>query len=207
MPSTLTRILRHLKYRFVLAPLGHGKPVPATAMDQEYKSGAWDHLFGPTEEARHRMLVELIHAQKERIRLLDLGCGGGRLAAMVDATRLDGYLGVDISGEAIARARRLNLPHGNFQLGSFEQWRPSSHYDVITFNECLGYAAVPLKTALDFSKHLAPGGRLIVSHFRWGNHAAIWRRLATAFDFTDTREVAGVDGKIWDIRVLAPRSI
>lgn len=35
----LTKILRHLRRRFIDAPRGFGHPVPAAAFDAEYRSG------------------------------------------------------------------------------------------------------------------------------------------------------------------------
>jgi SAM-dependent methyltransferase len=205
MTDPLRRVWNYLHYRWVHAPRGGGKPVPPAVLDAEYRSGNWDHFFGPDELARHELLLELIYAHSPRPSLLDLGCGSGRLAAMVSPARLSAYLGVDISAEGLRRARALQLPHGRFELGDFETWRPVEAFDVITFNECLGYARHPAETAASVSRHLKPGGVLIVSHFRWGNHEAIWRSLDKVFIVVAARTASNHKGQIWDLKSLRRR--
>ena len=205
MTEKLRRVWSYLHYRWVHAPGGGGKPVPPAALDAEYRSGNWDHFFGPDELVRHEVLLELIYAHSPRLSLLDLGCGSGRLASMVSPTRLSAYLGVDISEEGLRRAQALQLPHGRFQLGDFETLRPAEAFDVITFNECLGYARRPVDTAVTMARHLNPGGVLIVSHFRWGNHRAIWRSLDQAFAVTSARIASNTKGQTWDLKSLRLR--
>lgn len=205
MFSLLKKIARNLHYRLLHSPRGGGKPVPESALDEEYRSGNWEHFFGPDEQARHDALVALIQKGPPRFRLLDLGCGSGRLAAMLDSTRLESYLGVDISAEGLARAGKLHLAHGRFLKADFETWRPTEIFDIITFNECLGYAEFPARTAEAFGHHLSENGRLIVSHFRWGNHEAVWRSLLRNFAILDEQTAANAKGQIWDLKVLQPR--
>lgn len=205
MISFLKKAARHFHYRLVHAPRGGGKPVPEAALDEEYRSGHWEHFFSPDEQARHEVLREMISAQGEMLSLLDLGCGSGRLAAMLEPARLRSYLGVDLSSEGLARAEKLQLPHGRFLKADFETWRPSENYNVITFNECLGYARFPARTATAFAGYLSPGGRMIISHFRWGNHEAIWRSILEEFLVVEERTVKNGKGQIWDLKALRPR--
>jgi len=204
-PSVLVRACRRLKFLLWGKRLGLGQPVPSAALDHEYASGQWDHFFGPHELARHETLLALIRLSAPRPRLLDLGCGSGRLASLLPPGSVEGYLGVDISGTGLDRARSLALPHGQFLQADFEQWTPpSGHYDVITFNECLGYAPDPLRTARRFAATLRSGGVVIVSHFRSGNYLAFWQRLSREFAFTQPRVVTNDRGQVWDLRVLRP---
>ncbi len=202
MINLLKKAWNFLHYRLVHAPRGGGKPVPVHALDEEYRSGNWDHFTGPSEQARHEVLLELIYAYSNRPALLDLGCGSGRLASMLDPARIETHLGVDLSEEGLKRARALNLAHANFTSGNFEVWRPDRPYDVITFNECLGYARHPARTAADFGGYLSPNGVLIVSHFRWGNYSAVWKNLEDYFVVIDARTAANDRGQVWDIKVL-----
>ncbi len=205
-PSALAqRIWRRLRHSLYGHRAGLGQPVPAEALDREYATGAWDHFFGPDELARHEILVTLIHAFPGRPRLLDLGCGSGRLASLLEPTALGDYLGADISEEGLRRARALNRPAplDRFERRDFERWTPTpGAFDLITFNECLGYAADPLATARRFAATLAPGGQLIVSHFRHGNHREFWQRLGRAFATETERAAGNARGQTWDLRVL-----
>jgi len=207
-PGLLTRALRRLRFRLHGHRAGLGQPVPAAVLDREYASGAWNHFFGPDELARHKILLDLIHIAHPRPRLLDLGCGSGRLASLLDPASLEDYLGVDVSTEGLRLARALALPAplANFAHHDFEAWAPApSRFDVITFNECLGYAPDPLRTARRFAALLPTGGALIVSHFRSTNHAEFWQRLARAFDFPVERTATNPKHQIWDLRVLRLR--
>jgi len=207
-PSLFHRVLHRLRFSLYGRRAGLGQPVPPASLDQEYASGAWDHFFGPDELARHETLIALIRSTHKHPRLLDLGCGSGRLASMLNAGELSGYLGVDISEEGLRRARSLGLttPLNRFEQHNFEEWTPASGaYDIITFNECLGYAPDPLRTARRFAASLAPGGTLIVSHFRATNYAEFWRRLQREFDFPVEHTATNAKGQVWDLRTLCLR--
>lgn len=208
LASLPARLWRRLRFRLYGHRAGLGQPIPGTALDQEYASGAWDHFFGPDELARHEKLVALIMTAHPRPRLLDLGCGSGRLASLLDPLHVGGYLGVDLSIEGLKRARALNRPAplNHFAQHDFETWQPAAgEFDVITFNECLGYAPDPLHTARRFFALLPDGGTLIVSHFRSTNHAEFWRRLSREFDFPVQEVVTNNKGQVWDLRSLQRR--
>lgn len=202
------RLWRRLQFRFYGYRAGLGQPIPGTALDHEYASGAWDHFFGPDELGRYEKLVSMIMAAHTQPRLLDLGCGSGRLASLLEPRQLGGYLGVDLSLEGLNRARALARPAplNNFAQQDFETWEPAAGaFDVVTFNECLGYAPDPLRTARRFYALLPPGGALIVSHFRSTNHAEFWQRLAREFDFPVQEVVTNSKGQVWDLRSLQRR--
>jgi LmbE family N-acetylglucosaminyl deacetylase len=204
MKTFLKKNLDRLIHRFILSPAGAGKPVAEEFLDAEYRSGAWDHFWGEDEEARHQILRELIEQRGSTLSLLDLGCGSGRLASLLNPHQVPDYLGVDLSEEGLRKARQQN-PDRTFLHANYEQWTPTQLYDVITFNECLGYARIPADTIATFSRFLKPGGCIIVSHFRWGNHAAIWKALANITTLADTREARNNKGQVWDLKILLPK--
>lgn len=205
--STLTRFKDRLLQKFVRDPAGYGRPIAKDALDREYSSGNWDHFFGWDELPRNLVLAGAINFHFPRSpRVLDLGCGSGRLATVFRHYPFTSYLGVDLSTEAVARARALQLPNMEFAEGNYETWRPDGKFEAISFNECIGYARDPAATLAAFAQHLAPEGLFFLSHFRFGAYAAQWRRMAGVCDTVQAAAVMSADGKqIWDVRVLRPK--
>jgi len=201
----IARIFRHLRRRFIDAPRGFGHPVPAAAFDEEFRSGHWRLLDSTDEQARYAALAALIRAHKPKATLLDAGCGSGRLAASFKPGELAAYHGIDLSGEALRHAREIAPPGAMLQQGDLETWVPPARYDVIVINEVVGYFHDPATTLTRLAGALEPGGILVVSLFRWGNAAAIWRRLSLRFKTLHATAVANAGGdKTWDIRILRP---
>lgn len=199
------KVLRHLRRRFIDGPRGFGHPVPAAAFDAEFRSGHWGLLDSLDEKARYAALVALIRARHPRPRLLDAGCGSGRLAASFNPDALATYHGVDLSMEAIRRAHDFAPANSVLQQGDLETWNPPGRYDVIVINKVVGYLHDPIVTLTRLAASLEPGGTLIVSLYRWGNAAAIWRRLDTRFKTLHATVVTNAAGaKQWDIRALVP---
>lgn len=201
----LNQFLRRLHRRFFGASRGFGHPVPASVFDEEFRSGHWRLLDSSDEVARYDLLVALVREHHTHPVLLDAGCGSGRLARHFRPEDLAVYHGVDLSTEAIHLAR-TRAPQGSIlTTADLETWRPPDHYDVIVVNEVVGYFHDPAAILLKLTAALRPGGALIVSLYRWGNAAAIWRRIDTRFHtLRSTSATNSVRDKYWDIRILAP---
>lgn len=206
--SSFAHLKNRLLQKFVRDPAGYGRPIAKEALDREYSSGNWDHFFGWDELPRNLVLAGAINFHfPESPDVLDLGCGNGRLATVFQRYPFARYLGVDLSTEAIARARALGLARMEFIEGNYETWRPGGKFHAISFNECIGYASDPAETLRAFSAHLAPDGLFFLSHFRFGTYAAQWRRMGTVCDTVHATAVMSADGQqVWDIRVLRPKT-
>jgi SAM-dependent methyltransferase len=203
--SPLSTFWQRLTYRLYGERSGAGKPVPADALDHEYASGAWDHFYSDDERQRFDALIRIVTAHPVPPSLLELGCGSGRLLSLLEPGRVSRYLGVDLSVEGLKRARALAHPQGHFEQADFETWRPNEPWDLIVFNESIGYARDPASTAKAFANHLTPGGQMIISHFRFGNTPAQWARIEKYFEVEKAEEVHNDRGQIWDLKVLRPR--
>lgn len=183
--------------------------MPESALDEEYASGNWNHFFDERELPRYQALAGLIRAHVvQPPRVLDIGCGSGRLASLFLPDELAGYLGMDLSNEGLRHAEKLGIPNASFIHGDFETWRPAETeiWDIIVFNEVIGYARNPGETVASFLPFLAPGGVLVVSLYRWGNHAAIWRRIGRRTLVKSHLEVQGPPGVVWDVKLLVEPS-
>jgi trans-aconitate methyltransferase len=176
--------------------------VDVQTWNRQYRSGYWKFLDGPDETAHYRTIADWIPCGS---RVLDVGCGHGRLYELVEERHPLHYDGVDLSEEAITQARRLHGARVRFHLGDFELWEPDGlSHDVIVFNESLSYARVPIEVLERFTRWLAPEGRHIVSLSHYGNHRAIWRSFQRSFETIESRTVSNDRGQRWDVRLLAP---
>jgi 2-polyprenyl-3-methyl-5-hydroxy-6-metoxy-1,4-benzoquinol methylase len=204
MRFTPHKILAGLRHKFLLAPAGRGRPIPAAAADGEYVSGAWSHFDSVHELPRYVMLAGVIADLHPHGTVLDVGCGAGRLEQLLQAHAPARCLGVDFSPAAITRARARNLPRCEFVEGDFTVWRPAEKFDAIVCNEVIGYVDDPGAFVQSLLPFLQPGGHLFLSHFRFGHWRAIWRRVETRLALHEAFTLTNASGQTWDIKVLRP---
>ena len=99
-------------------------------------------------------------------RVLDAACGEGYGAALL-ARHAASVHGVDISGDAIAHARKRygGLPGLSLQVGDATALDalPAASYDLIVSFETLEHVAEQDRMLAGFARLLAPGGVLLVS--------------------------------------------
>jgi trans-aconitate methyltransferase len=134
--------------------------------------------------------------------VLDIGCGSGRLAYYLRPYKLRQFHGIDFSMIGLAKANELKMDNATFEKADFELWRPAKKFDVIVFNEVIGYAIDPRALVLSFSKYLEPSGILIVSYFRSENFRSIWRRIHTVTYSIASVNIANNSKQIWDIEIF-----
>ena len=205
MKFTAARIFSAVRRRLIDDPRGLGRPVPAEVFDRDYADGHWDLLFADEETPRNRTVADLIAGVAPHPTVLDIGCGSGRLAQLLAPVGPARYVGVDLSGAALQRAQALGLGGCEFVHGDFETWLPTERFDVVVFNESIGYARDPAATVRRFSDSLIFPGNLVVSYYRSGNYAAIWRRIAGVAETIRATVVRNDRGAIWDIKLLRER--
>jgi SAM-dependent methyltransferase len=100
------------------------------------------------------------HLPERRLRLLDAGCGEGRLVERLVAAGHDAY-GIDVAPEAVATARAAGR---SVTLSDFLEPRAGA-YDAVTFGASLHHMS-PLATAVERAHALlAPGGTLLADEF------------------------------------------
>lgn len=155
----------------------------AAAFDQLYRAAG--DPYG-TELPRYRYqrrkyegLLSLLPRRRYR-RALDLGCGLGSFTRKL-APFVDEILGVDISAEAVARARALSSGHPNVRYSRQDilgMAAPRSGFDLVVLADTLYYveplsAATLRAVAGRVSGLLAPGGLLLLAdHYFFGFDAA-----------------------------------
>ena len=132
--------------------------------DREFSSGKWNFLDDTAGDPVYSHLNRYAASKS----VLDLGCGPGNTANEM-APGYQKYVGVDISEEALVKARCRTEANGRTSYNSFEQgdflgYVPSQKFDVILFREAIYHVPLgKIRLTLDrFSKYLTNGGVFIV---------------------------------------------
>ena len=101
------------------------------------------------------------------MRVLDVGCGPGSLAAHIgELVAEDGsVMGVDPSKERIAIARKKTMPNLSFYEGRAEDLSqfPSASIDIVFVNSTFHWVEDQPLALREFARVLRPGGRLGIS--------------------------------------------
>jgi SAM-dependent methyltransferase len=121
---------------------------------------------GQTWRALCLGLIRLIRGQ----RILDLGCGNGRLAILL-AQSGNAVIGIDNSEEQIRLARSNPAAAGAFSPGGSLEFHhapmeatelPDASFDTAILSQSLHHAAKPKEALAESRRLLAPGGRILI---------------------------------------------
>lgn len=102
-------------------------------------------------------------------RILDLGCGDGRLARVIKARGAE-VTGIDISPEMVATARRNGV---DARLGDGHALAFDGAFDAVFSNAALHWMARPNAVISGVRRALRPGGRFVGELGGFGNLAAV----------------------------------
>jgi SAM-dependent methyltransferase len=198
---------KKLNHKLFLAPKGYGLSIPTEVVERQYKEGFYSFLDSADELANYMVTVGYIrHFAKslngEPPRLLDLGCGHGRLPEMLSPFEWKRYLGLDKSVEAVKQASARGFNNAEFQVGDFEEFEPAEKFDFIVSSGSIHYAADAGTLLKRLSKSLTTNGIIIVSLWRYGHHAAIWRNIERRLNLLNSTVVTNGKGVSWDIKVF-----
>jgi len=109
-------------------------------------------------------MVRVVEKYAKKGRILDMGCGTGILASMLNPDCFEHYLGVDASQEAIALAQKRKNVKVNFEVSDIQSYKCRGKFDLIMFEESLYY--VPFfrrRLLMRFAQSLCPEGLFIVT--------------------------------------------
>jgi 2-polyprenyl-3-methyl-5-hydroxy-6-metoxy-1,4-benzoquinol methylase len=204
----LERAARWLK---VLADRGRSSDSllqSAQTWEAQYAAGRWDFLAELSELARFSVLAGYICHLKPGGTVLDTGCGQGVLLRRLPSSCFSKYVGIDVSGSAIAVAQEQGNERGTFLAADCEEYSPAEHFDVIVFNEVLCCLRDPLHTVERYAHSLNPGGILLVSLCTAARGSAtILRRLKRAYATVDEVRIVHSSRKIaWVCTALRPEA-
>lgn len=132
----------------------------------------------PQKNWGHELLAKLDLKGNERI--LDVGCGDGKLSAEIANCLPEGsMLGIDLS-ESMLTFAKIHYPPERFPSLSFMQLDAvdlpfDSEFDVIFSNATLHWIKSPETALKSFWKSLRPGGKLLAQMGGKGNASEILR--------------------------------
>jgi SAM-dependent methyltransferase len=151
-------------------------------------------------ERRQRLAVAVV-ARHPGAEVLDVGCGSGRVAEAVIAAGAAAYVGIDLSSQMLALARRRLARHDAVELieGNFLDLEIPRTFDVVLALGLFDYLADPLRAAAWLRPHC--DSTLVASFTRWDWVKAPLRHLhyevlhrCPVFDYTEARAHEFLDG-------------
>ena len=95
-------------------------------------------------------------------RLLDLGCGDGRLAQVLGSTFQE-YYGLDIAASAVKAATRVGVKAQVWDLDSPPYPFPQGHFQAIAALDVIEHVWDPCQIMREISRLLCPGGVAVVA--------------------------------------------
>jgi 2-polyprenyl-6-hydroxyphenyl methylase/3-demethylubiquinone-9 3-methyltransferase len=113
-------------------------------------------------------------------------------------------MGIDLSEEAIQRAKQLKHSKAHFEVANYEHWQPPGKFDIIIFNETLYYSDQPREVLRKYSRYLTSGGAIILSIHRFLNNERIWEQIDSDYTLVASDTVINRRGQTWDVRALRP---
>ena len=132
--------------------------------DTRYTKTYHEVLESGNEIGRHGIIAEYIKRLIKRGNILDIGCGTGILAELLDM-KVFYYLGLDISKEAVVKAtEKLPALKSRFKNIRFEDFNTRDLYNVIVCNEVVYYMDIEILFQ-KCAKLLDEDGHIIVSIF------------------------------------------
>ena len=168
------------------------------------KSDAW--LYTKSHGVHSVVLGEIKEEIKDK-RVLDMGCGAGRLAIMCahSASHVDG---IDFSESAVFIAERnaecCGITNIRFHADDISTFDPGigMAYDVITSIGVLEHVPDPLVTLRRLNSMLAPGGLAVVScpnflNFRGHTYMTLLTLFGLPMSLADLRQVDYHDIQQW----------
>ena len=126
-------------------------------------------LLRPGLFRRRQLALETVRSYTQP-RVLDIGCGSGRIAELILQAGAGDYVGIDFAEEMVELSRaRLDRFDGRIELilGDFLQAPIDGRFDVVLALGLFDYIAAPQRFARRMFELCAEGGALVGSFPSW----------------------------------------
>jgi len=144
-----------------------GSTQPTIDEQKQFWDWHWEHwrdrkTVNEWKDRRHEMVLRFLSSvDANRPRILDIGCGPGRYTNQL--VRFGDVTGIDLSEEAIGKARE-RFPHITFIAGNLYEYSfPTEHFDIVVAQEVIDHVEDSVTFVERAANVLKPGGYLIVS--------------------------------------------
>jgi SAM-dependent methyltransferase len=184
------------------------KLVTGKTWDREYARGDWDLLETDQEQLAHYLIVlGYLLRTRTNPRILDVGCGTGRLLELIERIGMpfERYLGVDLSNEAVKRARARAIVNSDFVTANASDFSTTERFDAVVFNEVIYYFSKPAELVSRYAEFLREGGVLIASMYKLPPIRFFWKEIDGIFQTVDVTWVRSRNNHEWQIRLLEKR--
>jgi SAM-dependent methyltransferase len=175
--------------------------------DADYAGDYSERLDTITHVTHHAAILGYLTYGAPKPRILDVGCGNGRLLQLLAGLDFSEYVGLDWSGQAVERAQSLSIPHTRFEVADMNHWVTTQRFDAVVLNHSLSYSDDPPKMFERTLGWLGEDGLVVVSMHRGLGARYIWSEIQSAA----VEQVAACavkddrTGAIWDVKALRPR--
>ncbi len=206
--TLLERLSRGLQWVVDRGRRSDGLLQSAQTWEAQYAAGRWDFLGQLSELARFSVLAGYICHLKPGGAVLDVGCGQGVLLRRLPNSCYTRYVGIDVSGSAIAAAQQQQNARSMFFATDCEEYVPAEPFDVMVFNEVLCCLRDPLRTVERYMRSLKADGVLLVSMCTAarGSATILWR-LKRAYAAVDEVRIVHSGRKVsWVCAAFRPRA-
>lgn len=183
--------------------------VSANQWDAEYAATDYAERLDRIHHVPHHAVIfgYLTYGAKEP-RVLDVGCGHGRLLELLAGLSFSDYLGIDWSAQAIERAGALMVPQARFEVADMNHWDTTERFDAVVMNNSLSYADDPREVFERALGWLAEDGLVVVAMHRSLGARYLWSLVDGAAAAGPVAACAVKDeltGAVWDVKALRRR--
>ena len=177
--------------------------------DRQWGNGAWNYQDQvPVERSRIAVIggvliqlyaVAINSTSSYNCTVLEVGCGEGAVSDFLAPAQKLGYVGIDISNEAVGIAKTKRKAGGmQFIHATAHKFEPMGKFDVIIFSEVLYYTEYE-KILDQYATYMNPNGIVIISIFQMTGkpkYENIFAYAQKQFNMVDEIEIHGKTRKL-----------
>ena len=152
-------------------------------------SKTYDKMYSGYNPRKNYDKIMNILEVKDNYKILDVGCGTGKLLSMIrnKNNKVDLY-GIDISPKMIEKAKSKKIKNVSLKVGDAEKLEfDNDQFDILITSESFHHYPYPSKALKEFRRVLKPNGLLILCDMY--RPTPVRQFMNFMFNFTNTGDV------------------